>query len=412
MLTWVPNPKFEADEISEFENIAANLALGKGTKGKGWSSGNRKDMDRDSRVFLLRQGDKFPGIVAAGYVTRPPYKGERWDDPDREALYVGVNWDGIVSPFPGGALPRERLLKTLAPGIVNAQSSGVFVPPKHLAALESQWKKHLGQSHELRSKPKKTSLVLPTKRNEGRVDWTEQELILTLELYFKNPKSKTSRKVVEDSGLSEELNQVLRFLGKAIPGKPRKSTGIYWKLRNFMRWDPVYIAQGRRKTNGCDLEEEVWNKFFNKPKALEKACESIRAKLKSFEQDEAEAVDTSQQDREVQDTIGGAGSDEAIAKALAKIEAKIVTAPPERKVRLAFAIARNKTLSELIKRKAGYKCQKCGLPGFEKKNGGLYAEAHHDCELSQNGLDIAGNLTCLCANCHRKAHYAKHLFCG
>lgn len=43
----------------------------------------------------------------------------------------------------------------------------------------------------------------------------------------------------------------------------------------------------------------------------------------------------------------------------------------------AVCMARNKTIARFVKERAGYRCEVCGIQGFEQTNGEMYAEAHH-----------------------------------
>jgi len=62
----------------------------------------------------------------------------------------------------------------------------------------------------------------------------------------------------------------------------------------------------------------------------------------------------------------------------------------------------------LVKELHGYKCQipSCRFRTFMKRDGSLYAEAHHLESLHDGGLDIPQNIICVCANHHRMFHYA------
>jgi predicted HNH restriction endonuclease len=50
-------------------------------------------------------------------------------------------------------------------------------------------------------------------------------------------------------------------------------------------------------------------------------------------------------------------------------------------------------------------CQLCKFT-FKKKNGENYNETHHIIQLSDGGKDAEINTLVVCANCHRKLHYA------
>jgi hypothetical protein len=112
-------------------------------------------------------------------------------------------------------------------------------------------------------------------------------------------------------------------------------------------------------------------------------------------------------DEEIQDSVEKVKTDQDLLDLIKKFESKLSGAPPTEKRKTAYAISRNPTIANLIKRRAGYKCEFCGEPGFQKKNGGLYAEAHHLHELGQGGADLPSNLVCLCAGCHRRIHWGK-----
>jgi 5-methylcytosine-specific restriction protein A len=95
-------------------------------------------------------------------------------------------------------------------------------------------------------------------------DWTQDEHILALDLYFRiNPNkiSKTHASVVELSDLLNRLPihpQVLR--GETF----RNPDSVYMKLCNFLRLDPSY--KGKGLSAGSKGEEVVWNMYAgNRP---------------------------------------------------------------------------------------------------------------------------------------------------
>jgi 5-methylcytosine-specific restriction protein A len=74
-------------------------------------------------------------------------------------------------------------------------------------------------------------------------------------------------------------------------------------------------------------------------------------------------------------------------------------------VRMARAIERNPKVAKLVKLRENYRCQICGAEGFGKKDGGLYAEAHHEERISELAPDAPSNMICVCPTCHRVLHY-------
>jgi 5-methylcytosine-specific restriction protein A len=97
--------------------------------------------------------------------------------------------------------------------------------------------------------------------SERNPNWTRDELILALDLYRRhqgNPPSKSSKEVIE---LSKLLNKMGANLSN---GKTdfRNPNGVYMKVMNFRRFDPIYLAQGKKGLErGGKLEAEVWNDF-------------------------------------------------------------------------------------------------------------------------------------------------------
>ncbi|MBD3192156.1 MAG: hypothetical protein GF308_16045 [Candidatus Heimdallarchaeota archaeon] len=69
-------------------------------------------------------------------------------------------------------------------------------------------------------------------------------------------------------------------------------------------------------------------------------------------------------------------------------------------------IKRNKTLARELKKLYQGKCQVCKFT-FQKKDGENYSEIHHIIPLGEDGSDRISNMTILCANCHKKMHYAE-----
>jgi hypothetical protein len=69
-----------------------------------WTCGATKRIVPGDRVFLLRQGEGDPGIVASGYATETPAWEESW-----QAHLVKIDWD-VILPSRTKSLSREVLL--------------------------------------------------------------------------------------------------------------------------------------------------------------------------------------------------------------------------------------------------------------------------------------------------------------
>jgi 5-methylcytosine-specific restriction protein A len=215
--------------------------------------------------------------------------------------------------------------------------------------------------------------------------WQRDELILALDLYFKQPPtsiSKGHRSVVE---LSQLLNSLPIHSGGQEPASFRNPHGVYMKLCNFLRFDPSYRGSGL--THGNRLEKVVWDEFSGHRDTLAKLAQAIRAGART----------------EAAMGPADAGSDE---------ESEF----PEGKVlyRLHRARERNRRLATQAKKHALQQherlfCAACGFD-FERTygpHGKGFIECHHTLPLSEMATGRATRLSevaLVCANCHRMLH--------
>ncbi|MEW8195555.1 MAG: HNH endonuclease [Candidatus Thiodiazotropha sp.] len=216
--------------------------------------------------------------------------------------------------------------------------------------------------------------------------WTRDELILALDLYFKEPSargSKTHPAVIE---LSELLNR--------LPIRPpidsdatyRNPNGVGLKLSNFLQYDPDYKGVGMK--HGNKLEAVVWDEFANGHDRLSQVAKAIRLN-----------ADTPQHAH----TGGQQGDDEAL-------EGRILTRVHKTRER-DQGLAKKKK-AKVIKSTGKLKCEVCGFD-FSEKYGELgegFAECHHTKPLSTlipGEKTKLSDLAVVCANCHRMLHRAK-----
>ncbi len=82
--------------------------------------------------------------------------------------------------------------------------------------------------------------------------------------------------------------------------------------------------------------------------------------------------------------------------------------PPHMKRVVANQVARPGKIADYVKQLQNYTCQICHQSGFVQIDGNLYVEAHHIARLHQlvPGSYCSDNIIIVCANCHRKLHYA------
>lgn len=81
--------------------------------------------------------------------------------------------------------------------------------------------------------------------------------------------------------------------------------------------------------------------------------------------------------------------------------------PPEKRSQTVQAFARDSRVRKRALERANGKCEWCNVEGFQMANGGIYLETHHIIPLAEGGLNKDTNVTALCPNHHREAHYGK-----
>ena len=219
--------------------------------------------------------------------------------------------------------------------------------------------------------------------------WIRDELILALDLYLRyggNPPRKGSSEIDE---LSETLNRLGRHLGIATEDRFRNVNGVYMKLMNFRRLDPVFTEAGKRGlSRGGQAEEEVWNTFASNPERCHVVAQTIR-----------QALAAAQNGETITDPAGD-GIEEAE-------EGRVITALHRR-------YERNSALVQAKKKKAlatlgRLACEACGFDFREHygDHGEGFIECHHTKPvhtLKPGDKTKAGDLRLLCSNCHRMVH--------
>lgn len=222
------------------------------------------------------------------------------------------------------------------------------------------------------------------KERERNPNWSRDELILALDLYLRfkgNPPGKGSAEITE---LSAILN---RISGGMSEGRPdfRNPNGVYMKLMNFRRFDPVYRAQGKSGlVRGNKLEEVVWRDFASDPKRLAKTAEAIKAYLEVSGDTEHHL-----------DEIAEAEEGRTLTRA------HVVHERSQKLVEAKKAGA--------LKAHGALRCEACGFEYalIYGDRGKGFIEVHHALPVHQLRPGTKTRLTdlhLLCANCHRMVH--------
>jgi 5-methylcytosine-specific restriction protein A len=217
--------------------------------------------------------------------------------------------------------------------------------------------------------------------------WSRDELILALHLYVAskgNPPGKTSEGVVELSNLLNQMDSQLAHHASDF----RNPNGVYMKVMNFRRFDPVYIAQGKKGLQrGNQLEGEVWNDFANYPDKLAQAANAIRLVVCSGQLPVA--------------------SDEEGDELAEAEEGRILTRIHRTRERSRALIEKKKAAAMKL-----HGCLRCEACSFDFKatyglRGARFIEAHHIKPvhtLVPGSKTRPEDLVLLCSNCHRMVH--------
>jgi 5-methylcytosine-specific restriction protein A len=221
-------------------------------------------------------------------------------------------------------------------------------------------------------------------------DWTRDELILALDLYFREPSARGSKSHPGCAELSAILNSLPIHSGEAHENTFRNPNGVGMKLSNFLKYDPSYTGKGLQA--GSKLEEEVWNTFASNQKRLSEVAGAIKAGVSALIAAKESVPDIVEADEETE-------------------EGKLLVALHKRRERDA-SFARKKK-DQVLKSNGALACEVCQFDfniAFGPHGYG-FAECHHDRPLSKMApgeKTKLSDLRIVCANCHRMLHRGKN----
>ncbi len=221
-----------------------------------------------------------------------------------------------------------------------------------------------------------------------RLNWTRDELILALDLYFKAPAAHGDDKhpgVVELSELLQDLpihTQAMRLKNFRNPN------GVGLKLVNFQSLDPAYSGTGMPQ--GAQKDRDIWNEFAHDIDLLSATALAIRELYTSFQPSDLVSVD----------------GDDGVA------EGGILGAAHRRHERNSKIVRKKKRAVFALH--MALKCEICDFD-FAATYGELgsqFAECHHTKPVSKMQLGDKtklDDLSIVCANCHRMLHRGPEL---
>jgi len=213
--------------------------------------------------------------------------------------------------------------------------------------------------------------------------WTNDELILALDLYFRHNPSQISQAHPEVIELSELLNKLPIHANRPDVVRFRNPNGVYMKLCNFLRFDPSYSGTGLAR--GGKLEKQIWQEFANDRLRLSQVAKAIK--------DAAEAP--------IIGLTADLDEDEEAPEGRVLLR--------QHKVRERNqSLVRNKK-AQVLKRQGKLWCEVCSFD-FQAVYGELgegFIECHHTVPVSKlhpGHKTQLKDLALVCGNCHRMLH--------
>jgi predicted HNH restriction endonuclease len=203
--------------------------------------------------------------------------------------------------------------------------------------------------------------------------------------YAGNPPPKGSAEIDE---LSEALNHLGRYLGIATEDRFRNVNGVYMKLMNFRRFDPVFTTGKRGLSRGGHGEDEIWNEFASDPERCHAVAQTIRQALAQVQE-------------------GATVADLALDGIEEAEEGRLVTAMHRGHERSSALVDAKKRRA--LARFGRLSCEACGFDFRERygDRGEGFIECHHAKPvhaLKPGEKTKLADLRLLCSNCHRMVH--------
>jgi len=223
-------------------------------------------------------------------------------------------------------------------------------------------------------------------------NWTREEIILALDLYFRlrpGEMDKQNSKVIE---LSAILNRLPIHDKSQITASFRNANGVAMKLNNFKPFDPSYSKQGMR--GGSNFDEAIFNEFVNDKSQLAKIANTLRTLVKK---------------EGVLPNLYPTVDDEEDENFEVK-EGKVIYRLHRHRERDSKITKKKK--DQELEHNGTLQCEVCSFD-FYKVYGEIgkgFIECHHKIPLAD--LDVERqtrleDLALVCANCHRMLHQGK-----
>jgi 5-methylcytosine-specific restriction protein A len=223
---------------------------------------------------------------------------------------------------------------------------------------------------------KEAEIRMARTHGHGNPDWTPDEIVLVLDLYFdaRGQIPAESDKRVQD--LSSLLRRVPYHALAARRESFRNPAGVAFKLQNLRQ-----VATGEGLPNTSKADRQVWAELGDDPKRTKQRANLIRAAISASE--------VGPEDFAEQEFIEG--------RTLTELHVRRERSPLLRQRLLAAR-----------RRKGPLRCEMCSIGPYSSELEDAIFEAHHILSLSSSGERVTRlkDMALLCANCHRLLHRA------
>lgn len=224
-------------------------------------------------------------------------------------------------------------------------------------------------------------------RGTSLPDWTRDELILALDLYFQTRGKtggyhKTSTAVIQ---LSDQLHRLELFPAEVrAHGKFRNPAGVALKLGNFAAIDPTRTGAGM--PHGARADKATWDEWAHRPDELSAVAAAIRATGATVTVD-----DETNEDEEYEAEEG-----------------RLLFRKHRRYERDRKLVARKR--ADVLKKTGRLACEVCDFDSSEEYGEGVVViDVHHVLPLHKIGESKTRltDLALVCPTCHRVIHAHK-----
>ncbi len=223
--------------------------------------------------------------------------------------------------------------------------------------------------------------------------WTEEEFIVSLDLYYRIPPSKRS-------GTNQEIIRCAELFN-------RTPASFVYRLGNYSAVDPLSKMKGFK--NGGQIAGAMFRKYSVDKKKLKELSSEIIYRLSESEKKLKKRMDELAEDATFQQLVESSPpADEP--------ETGAVKPPSQTQKKGTKSYKTKPGISKKQLIKANFKCEvdESHTTFISRATNKQYLEAHHLIPISKQAdfpnasLDVTANILALCPLCHRRFHHAIH----